>query len=586
MADRKALWDKVRGWYHFPALKEPQYVHGMEGGACYDFKKRETLVDESFIEELKEKSGLSEDRCLEGTLAHEIGHYMVFPRDLGTLILAAKMIDDFFGNDDREVKEFIFQAYADMANDTASVLQEQRTSAILDLRNSIQAILDDPVNNNIRAVMLGYLHHQAQRGYALPEELEPYLERMLEVDFLNDNQEKMRLGLFTFGNIITDMIKRYDKGGKGDGKTSFRLGSGLPGEGEMDGILKDMTPGQLKEALRDISGKITKREFERVRKWLESRGVKLPKPSSGMNSIGTSEGDLPIDQEVIEYYEQLSLKYPIVTTKKLLPTEATARAWSETEKWRPGTDATLALPGSSGGLFLPGITRKVLITERPIQTTDYKVPHLLVIIDSSGSMPEPKTLKSHAVLGGYCASRSYFLHGSSIGVINFSGSSFYLPYTRELNEALGAISAYQGGGTTIDVEMVRKMLGPEMAELYSKNPDRNMGHLPQGALKKELSINMPHLQSAFEAESIDVVLFTDGGISNLEEVLKLFEERAELNRATIVLTHGFAQALDDRKGGKIDIHKVEDEKDIPGIIIRETQKSFNLLDKINKGGKK
>jgi hypothetical protein len=566
MADLQAIWNRTRGWYHYPPLKDPKAVKNFEGGACYDFRKRETLVDENFVKSLAKRAKLTEERCYEGVFGHEIGHYMVFPRNLATVFLAAKMIDDFFVKEGSETTNFIFQTYSDMATDTASVLEEQRTQAILDVREGLQATKEDPLNRNIRGVMLAYLKHQAQRPHQLDAELKPFLERMLTIDFLNLNAEKMRQGLFTFGEIVIDMVKKY--GGKPEG-----FG---PGDGDVRKALRNATPGEIKDALREISQKITRKEYEQIKEWLKENGVKTPKVHN--KSIGTSEGDLPVDQEVIDYYKQLSMMYPLIVTKKLLDTDTTARSWSKTKKWRPGDDPNLALPGSSGGRLLPGVTRSIMIDERPVRTTDYKVPHLLLIGDSSGSMPDPKQSKSYAVLGGYCAARSYHLHGSSVGIINFSGSSFYLPYTRELDEALGAISAYQGGGTTVDVEMVRKMMGPEMADLYLRNPERDMRGLPREAVKKAITLNMGSIEAALSAESIDVIMLTDGGISNLNEVLELFREKAAINRATIILTHGYDQELADTDDERIAIRRIDDPKDIPLITIGETRKNFARLE--------
>ncbi|MEW6035309.1 MAG: hypothetical protein AB1529_01735 [Candidatus Micrarchaeota archaeon] len=573
MADHKALWDRVRGWYHFPPLKEPRVVKDLDGGACFDFRRKETLVDEGFVQTVSGRGGMSEEKCLEGVFAHEIGHYMVFPRDLGTCVLAGKMIDDFFDKLSLEVRSFIFQTYADMANDTASVLEEQRTSAILDVRKAMQAVMDDPINRNVRQVMLAYLHRQARREFALEDELKPYLEKMMEIDFLAEDTTKLRLGLWTFGNIIADMIKKYG------GEKALR-----PDHSDCDimEILGKSSEGELREALREISYRISRREYEKVKDWLKKHGAEPPKLPAA-RSIGTSEGELPVDPEVLEYYRQLSMRYALVVTKKLLETEGTVRSWSDTRKWRPGEDPNLALPQTSGGLYLPGVTKSVRITERPIRTSDYEVPHLLVVIDSSASMPIPKEVKSYAVLGAYCGARSYHLHGSSIGVINFSGSSFYLPYTRDLDAALGAISAYQGGGTIVDVEMLRKMLGPEMAELYASNPERALGHVPREAIRKELELSVPQFTTALAAESIDLLMFTDGGIFNLDEVLALFSEKAELNRATIILTHGFEQALGEIRDPRISVCRIDEEKDIPGIVIRATHGSLSSLSKVIRG---
>lgn len=586
-----AAWEKARAGYHYPPLANPRVVRKYGGGASYDFRSRQTLIGGDYADDLSAKSGKPVDECLEGISSHEIGHYMTFPRTLGRAILAAKMIDDFFAPTDKtdtrgldlETREFIFQTFADMASDTASVLEEQRTEAILGVREAMQTRgYDDDLNRNVRGVMLGYLHHQAGREHGLDEELQPYFERMREIDFTEERvkkgeipeSENLRQGIWTFGNIIAEMIKKYAKPGQ------TRLGGDGHSDSNIRKLLGKATPGEMREALREIAQKITRKEYEKVKEWLENKGkdLKGTVPSSGQSfGIGTSEGELPVDREVVEYYLDLSREHPLVVTKRLLDTRSTIRAWSEVERWRVGSDPLLALPHTSGGLFLPGITRSVRVTERPIKSRDYKVPHLLVVIDSSGSMPKPKEAKSYGVVGGYCAARSYHLHGSSVGVINFSGSSFYLPYTRELMDALGGISAYQGGGTTVDMEMLRKMLGPEMAELYRNMPERNMGGLPREAIKKEVALSMPQFQEAFATESLDVLMFTDGGISNLGDVLDFFAERAELNRATIVLVHRFDQADLESYDERINVVPVEDEKDIPGICIKATQRHLNLM---------
>ena len=609
------VWERVRGWYHFPAVKEPKMVKGLEGGAHYDFSKREILVDEEFIDKTCKTGNIGQERCLEGVLSHEVGHYMVFPRNLSTLILAAKMTDDFFGKQDKDMREFILQTYADMADDLASVLFEARTDAVLDMRKACQAHLDD-FNRDVRSVMLAYLNHQAHRQYDLEEELKPFFERMKEIDFHNESVLQLRLGIFTFGNIILDMVKEgggpppgrppgrprrrghgegptvpgegdepidtEEEGGEGKGKGK-KPGKGKgkePGDCNIDDILARATEEDIKQALREIADKISKGEFDKLKEWLKDKGAPLPEPPKAI-TIGTSAGDLPVDQAVLEYYKELSMQYPLVVTKKLLETDSTTRSWSDTEKWRPGKDPNLALPNSSGGKFLPGVTRSIKIAERPIRTTDYKVPHLLVVIDSSGSMPAPAERKSFGVLGGYCAARSYHLHGSSIGVINFSGYSFYLPYTRELDEALGAISAYQGGGTSVDVDMVRKMLGPEMAEIYLNNPHLNMRGLPREAIIKRLEVAVP--QDVFSAESIDVLMFTDGGIANLNETLELFREKAQLNRATVILTHdSFEQEIKNFDDGRINVQRIEKAEDIPGVVIRETQENFARFVQVKK----
>ncbi len=131
--------------------------------------------------------------------------------------------------------------------------------------------------------------------------------------------------------------------------------------------------------------------------------------------------------------------------------------------------------------------------------------------------------------------------------------------------------------------MLRKMLGPEMADLYANNPEHALGRVPREAIRKELELSVPQLTKALTANSIDLLMFTDGGIFNLDEVLALFSEKAELNRATIILTHGFEQAIGEMTDPRIRVCRIDEEKDIPNIVNRATYESLSSLSKVIRG---
>ena len=592
----KQSWDKVRGWFHYPSLREPTLEAKLDGGAHFDFSNGEIKVGENFVREVTEKTQISEEECLEGLLTHEVGHYMVFPRRLSTLILSGKMINDFF----KENQGFIFQTYADMCNDVSSVLDSNKRDPILRMRNASQVTLPDEVNRNVRDVMLGYLHRQAGRDYQMNPDLNSYLERMLTIEFLDPNTshppkdaQKLRLSLFQFGDIINDMLKQYSKpqqgkGGKPGGESKEGqqgqgdigdigdIGLNTPDDLDIEEIMKKASRGEIRKALREISGEISRGEYKQIREWLRDKGVRMPEDyQGGTLGIGTSEGELQIDREVVNYYRELSKKYPLIVHKKPVSTEKTKKSFEETEKWRVGKEPLLAMPHLSGNLFLPGITRKVRIKERDIKTTDYDIPHLLIAMDSSGSMPNPSNRKSYAVLAGHCAARSYHAMDSAVGVVNFSGRSFYLPYSRDLDEILGAVTAYQAGGTVVDVDMLKKMLRPEEFELYKENPEAHIRGIPREAIKKEVELSYPTFKKALESGSIDLLMFTDGGIGNLEEVVELFQEAGSLNRATIVLTGHYPQMVPQELGDKINVYRIDEEEDIPSIVLKDVRRNLD-----------
>lgn len=575
-------WEKVRKYFHYPALNEPEIADKIKGGARFDFSSGDIRVGESFVYEVSDKSGLPLEEVIEGILIHEVGHYMVFPRNLATIILSGKMLNDFFNDkkskqENQERQNFIFQTYADIADDTASVLDGNKRDSILNMRTASQETMPDAVNKNIREIILTYLHRQTGKKYELNQELNGYLERMLQIEFLDSetnrhpkDPNKLRLGLFQWGDIVNEMINRYGKGSVGN----------ILSDLDIDSILEQMSPGDIRKALREISGEISRGEYKGVRKWLNDKlkdmGIDFPDEYEGREiTIGTSSGELKIDREVVNYYKELSKKYPLVASKKPIATEKTKKSFEETEKWRIGNDSLLAMPHLSGGLFLPGITRQIRIKKRQIKTTEYDLPHLLVAIDSSGSMPNPSDRKSYAVLAGVCAARSYHIHDSVVGVVNFSGDSFYLHYTRNLEDILSAICAYQSGGTKVDLDILKKMLSPEEFKLYEENPEYHIRGLPKEAIKKEVELSHKTFKKALESGSIDLLMFTDGGISNLGEVLEFFEDNKTLNRGTIVLTDHYEQFIPEGEHPNVNIYRVDKEEDIPGIVLKDVRKNMN-----------
>lgn len=597
MTLQKTTVDKVRRIYNYPALRDPTVEPEIKGGAHFDFSTRDTRIGQAYVDNLVQRSEITEEECLEGILTHEFGHYMVFPKTLSQIILSGKMIHDFFSDKGEEREGFIFQTFADMNDDVASVLDANRRESILKMRTASQQTMPNEVNQNVRAVMLGYLNRQAGRQYELKPELNSYLERMLQIEFLDpktnrppQDAQKLRLSLFQFGDIINDMIDKYDKtpksgkekGEKGEGKgaeyTPDGSEFGTPGDLDIKEIIGKAREGDIKKALREISDVISRGEYKQVKDWLKEQQARVPQIPPGERdiSVGTSRGELTVDRETVDYYRELSKKYPLIVHKKPVETRKIKKSLEETEKWRVGREPLLAMPNLSGGLFLPGITRKVKINENKVTTTDYDVPHLLAVIDSSGSMPHPSQRKSHAVLAGHCAARSYHTHGSAIGVINFSGDSFYLPYTRNLEEALGEITAHQGGGTVVDIEILKKMLKPEEFKIIEENPELHMREIPREAIKKEIQLPYQVFEKALQSGSIDLLMFTDGGIANLGEVVKLFEESATLHRGTIILTHRYAQTIPELQSDKINVYSIDNEEDIPHIVLKDVRRNFNF----------
>jgi hypothetical protein len=250
-----------------------------------------------------------------------------------------------------------------------------------------------------------------------------------------------------------------------------------------------------------------------------------------------------------------------------------------------GSDPSLTILSSSGGQLIPGLTKKVQIVERQRTTVKYDTPHALIVIDSSGSMPNPGNYKSMMVASAICAALSYHKLGSYVGVINFSGDSFYLTYSRDLDMILASIVAYQGGGTVIDIEMVKEMLGPEASKILGDEQNQqNIERILRGdpgyhdvmrkATKKSVVISTEAMGRMLEAKSIDMLMYTDLGIANLDEVLLMCEEKSQINRITLISNTEAPEGLS--RGGKIRIFdKVTEIEDMVRITVGSVTDGVN-----------
>jgi len=698
-AERIHVWGLARRGYNYPALGDPLYYEKLDGGAFIDMRNCQVHMGEAVINDLIATGKISETDAramLQSAMGlgattpditadathklcqlviewHELGHYMVFPHNLATTLFAGKVLDDFFKNSKHpQIQDYIFQLYADTANDTASVLTPTRREGVLAMRSAFQSTEQCKTDAIVRELLLSYLYHQAGEKFTITpalqkdfSELHPEAEKdgtrltlfekwskkMLEVDFLNRSPHNMRMSLYVFGNLIEEILDKFpppkqkkqggnqqgqgspqqgkgskgekqegegegeeegeqegkgkgkgegaeegeDEGGQGQGKGGKKnpLGNptGMPQDTDAGDIIRKATREEIEGALRELSKDLTKAEIDRIKEWL---GDKNPHKAQKKQSIGigTSSGTLEVDMDTVTYYMEHSKNYPVIVATKPMILPDTKKSMSSTQRMRMGSDPMLIIPSSSGGRILPGITKSVRISERPKTTRKFDTPHLLIAIDSSGTQDHPANKKSMQVTSGVCAARSYHVHGSQIGVINFSGDSFYYEYTRDLVSACAAICAYQGGGTVVDVELIKTMLekgnvkfgrGRSAEEIAEELKGKSMREieelgLPRGAVRKSVELNHSSFEKALAGNDIDLLMFTDGGIANLRETLDFFEEQAQPNRATIILSgsYNFGEWFDyDSKTGKVKIIHVDKDSDIPLITIGQMKDNIN-----------
>ena len=85
-------------------------------------------------------------------------------------------------------------------------------------------------------------------------------------------------------------------------------------------------------------------------------------------------------------------------------------------------------------------------------------PDLLIVLDSSGSMPNPKNYFSYALVSGMIAEKAALDQSNKVGVINFSDEAIYQPFTTNPDDIDEALAHYFGGNTIIPAELIYEVV--------------------------------------------------------------------------------------------------------------------------------
>jgi hypothetical protein len=190
-------------------------------------------------------------------------------------------------------------------------------------------------------------------------------------------------------------------------------------------------------------------------------------------------------------------------------------------------------PVESYGKLIPGIAKKFVYED--FEGISGGMADAVIVMDSSGSMTDPEKEVSYAVLGAFVIARNYLENGARVGVVNFSNRNISLPPTRS-EIVFDHLILYQGGGTHLDVHELGEYL-------------KRIG------------------------TQVDLIMITDGGIENIEEVEDFI---SRLRSLTLIWIKRYVNGLKEfreridrlKRIRSVDVFDVENEADIPSMAVR------------------
>jgi len=215
---------------------------------------------------------------------------------------------------------------------------------------------------------------------------------------------------------------------------------------------KDKTPDEQQ-------GKLIEKEIKGLAKEVGHETFK--EVVSGLG-LGTKK------QANIWFYRDLTRSFFLEMPKYIGSSSSQPRV---PKKWRmsdPISQLNVEYSLALYGILLPGITTYQFVSN--LYGPDIKgdeAPDLLIVLDSSGSMPDPDAYDgsgnidpeayfSFPVLSAMIAAHAALDHGKKVAVVDFSDGYEYLDFTNQSNDVDDAIVTYFGGGTVIPGDAVRE----------------------------------------------------------------------------------------------------------------------------------
>ena len=495
------LWPEVRRRHLFPEIPMPRFDSNAAPVAM-EIRNKQIILNSDYVRAMS--SLLPAETVLQALLDHGISHYTCCPWDLSTHLRFYARAKEILGEGDLARKAT--DLFMDVVADTHAVKERQSCLPLL-YKSGTRTALEELICSLYQRIW------GVELGCQTDDEI---VSRLATIPYLDRRRWTASLTRFIRG--IRPLLEDADAISQDEHTRMGQHGFQQYGPEEIDNALRELAvEADSPEQFADI--------FEDLQSELE-----VPNQDAG-EGMGRGAGS-PVDGNRL-YYMKLAENYALPLRK--VPMRGSGylhphshRPW---EVCQPFQDLD---PWCSFGKYLPGITQIWERREGQIYGKKEKTPDCLVIIDSSGSMVDPRTHLSYAVLGGGCAADAYLRHDVRVAVYNFSdapaGGKEYIPFTRSRSLIYKVLCRYFGGGTALDIDEVTTV--------------------------------------AEESEA-DIFLITDMQITNLDQTVSRFA--ALKNRVTAVHVGKKSGALRfikaSVKNKNISVFGVNDTNDIPRIVL-------------------
>ncbi len=443
----REVWPRVRHKHFFPELPWPQLTDGMSQEAV-EIRQRQIILNPTFCQQLAEY--LPVEDVIEALLDHGVAHYTRCPWDFATHLRLYAMAKSELKR--RDYAQRATDIFIDVVVNTHCV--KECETALPQVYQHLQHMSSRPLDRLMTAL------YSAIWGMDLdatgPERL---IRRLARIPYLD--RRRWEESMQRFCRLILPVLEE-------ERQHSEILPTALLGRHG----LANHSQNDVERGLRAFALHVDNpREFRSTIADFDEELI-AEGHAEEQEGMGRGRGE-QIDTGLL-YYMKLTEQYQLPVSEAPLQKSSSSDPHMHTpwELDKPIQDLDV---WTSFGKILPGLSQAWLYQNGIVYGRREGVPDCIIVLDSSGSMANPRYLLSHAILGAGCAADAYLRTGARVAVYNFSdvpaGDKLLLDFTTERKHVYQALCRYFGGGTVFSVEELDELLQVVERDSPDMSPD-------------------------------------------------------------------------------------------------------------------
>jgi hypothetical protein len=505
------LWPHVRQKHAWPELPVPQMGH-IEAPVAMQMRDKHITLNTATCDELAES--MPPEAVIEALLDHGVSHYTRCPWDLATYLQLYATAKAALGR--KTLARLATDSFIDVVANTACVK---------DMPTPLPDVYRHLGGGALQGALTA-LYTQIW-GMQLHGSGDPALVRRLaRIPYLDRQQWPQSLRRFV--QLLRPLLEAEARGRPQ-----------APALGHHS--LESYSQAEAALGLQAFAQQVDNiQQFSEVVQDFAQEFAALGYGTDGGTGVGPQ-----VDAEAL-YYMQLAQTYHLPVRGVPLERSGVLEPYSHApwEASQPVQDLDI---WTSFGKLLPGLSQVWKRRQGLVYGQREGTPDCLLVLDSSGSMPNPRTQLSEAVLGAACAAEAYLRHEARVAVYNFSdaliGGKTVLPFTRDRQAIYQALCVYHGGGTSLRLRDLQ-----------------------------ELRVSVPHATP-------DFLFITDMQLTNLDDVITYL---TSVNGRVTVIHIGENSATERFRTATqtqpcLQIFTVRERQDIPRIVLGQVRQYFSGL---------